>query len=185
MEEWLVTGGSSPAKSSLTTSLRKKRRVPAHFCSVAAYKPTFELIPTAGHSPPPFDGPSAPVEFWRGGAAGATPPAIWRWLSALRRLVPTATRRYRLDLLPPRGAELPDFRVLILDSHPAAGVDAEVLAPLHALASRLVLGVLEGPQERAPPGLAVRASRPTWPCWARSPAGDGQGRSRRSTPSAT
>jgi amidase len=46
-------------------------------------------------------------------------------------------RGYRLDLPPPRGAAISDFRVLILDSHPLAGVDAEVLAPLHALAKQL------------------------------------------------
>ncbi len=41
------------------------------------------------------------------------------------------------NLPPPRGEALGDYRVLILDSHPLAGVDDEVLAPLHALADRL------------------------------------------------
>ena len=112
-------------------------RVPAHFCGVFGHKPTFELIPTAGHSPPPFDGPSAAVEFGVVGPLARTASDLALALGVLAGPDGDSARAYRLGLLPPRGAELTDFRVLILDSHPAAGVDAEVLAPLHALADRL------------------------------------------------
>jgi amidase len=46
-------------------------------------------------------------------------------------------RGYALNLPPPRGERLADYRVLVLDRHPVAGVDDEVLGPLHALADRL------------------------------------------------
>ena len=114
-------------------------RVPAHFCGVFGHKPTFELIPTAGHSPPPFDGPSAPVEFGVVGPLARTASDLALALGVLAGPDGDAARAYRLDLLPPRGSKLPRTSgVLILDLHPAsAGVDAEVLAPLHALADRL------------------------------------------------
>jgi amidase len=48
-----------------------------------------------------------------------------------------AARGYRLDLKPPRAAALKDFRVLVIAAHPLAGVDAEVLGPIEALAERL------------------------------------------------
>ncbi len=112
-------------------------RVPAHFCGVFGHKPTFDLVPLAGHSPPPIDGPGAGVEFGVVGPLARTAGDLALALGVLAGPDGDEARAYRLDLLPPRGAELADYRVLILDSHPLAGVDAEVLAPLHALASQL------------------------------------------------
>jgi amidase len=112
-------------------------RVPAHFCGVFGHKPTYGLVPLAGHSPPPIDGPGAGVEFGVVGPLARTASDLALALGVLAGPDGDEARAYRLDLLPPRGAELSDYRVLILDSHPLAGVDAEVLAPLHALASQL------------------------------------------------
>jgi len=112
-------------------------RVPAHFCGVFGHKSTYGLVPLAGHSPPPFDGPSAGVEFGVVGPLARTASDLALALGVLAGPDGDESRAYRLDLPPPRGAELADYRVLILDSHPLAGVDAEVLAPLHALARRL------------------------------------------------
>ena len=112
-------------------------RVPAHFCGVFGHKPTFDLVPATGHAPPPIDGPGAGVEFGVVGPLARTASDLALALGVLAGPDGDLARAYRLDLLPPRGAELSDFRVLILDAHPLAGVDAEVLAPLHALASRL------------------------------------------------
>jgi amidase len=36
-------------------------RIPAHFCGIAAHKPTFGLVPTGGHMPPPPGRPDFPT----------------------------------------------------------------------------------------------------------------------------
>jgi amidase len=112
-------------------------RIPAHFCGVFGHKPTYGLVPLAGHAPPPFEGPSAGVEFGVVGPLARTASDLALALGVLAGPDDDVARAYHLDLPPPRGAEIADFRVLLLDNHSLAGVDAEVLAPLHALAARL------------------------------------------------
>jgi amidase len=112
-------------------------RVPAHFCGVFGHKPTFDLVPSEGHAPPPFEGPSAAVEFGVVGPLARTASDLALALGVLAGPHRDAARAFNLDLLPPRGVSIADFRVLLLDAHPLAAVDSEVLRPLHALVERL------------------------------------------------
>ncbi len=112
-------------------------RVPAHFCGVFGHKPTFDLVPQTGHAPPGFEGPSAGVQFGVIGPLARSAADLQLALNVLAGPERDFARGYALNLPPPRGEDLGDYRVLILDSHPLAGVDDEVLAPLHALADRL------------------------------------------------
>ena len=60
------SGGSSAALAagygplSLGSDIGGSLRVPAFHCGVYAHKPTFSLVPTRGHTPPPF--PPLPVD---------------------------------------------------------------------------------------------------------------------------
>jgi amidase len=112
-------------------------RVPAHFCGVFGHKPTFDLVPQTGHAPPGIEGPSAGVQFGVIGPLARAAADLQLALNVLAGPERDLARGYALNLPPPRGEALADYRVLILDSHPLAAVDDEVLAPLHALADRL------------------------------------------------
>ena len=111
-------------------------RVPAHFCGVYGHKPSYELVPTTGHAPPPLEGPSFPIEFGVVGPLARTAADLALALEVLAGPEGDEAVGFRLDLPPPRAAALKDFRVLMLTAHPSAGVDAEVLAPLEALGRR-------------------------------------------------
>jgi amidase len=104
---------------------------------VFGHKPTYGLVPLAGHAPPPSEAPSAGVEFGVVGPLARTASDLALALGVLAGADGDEARAFHVDLPPPRGAEIPDFRVLLLDHHPLAGVDAEVLSPLQALAARL------------------------------------------------
>jgi amidase len=112
-------------------------RVPAHFCGVFGHKPTFDLIPQTGHAPPGFEGPSQGVEFGVIGPLARTAADLQLAMNVLAGPERDLARGYALNLPPPRGETLADYRVLVLTAHPLAAVDDEVLAPLETLAGRL------------------------------------------------
>lgn len=110
-------------------------RVPAALCGVFGHKTTFGVIPMGGHAP--------------GGAVGEP-----QHLSVLGPLARSAadldlalgvvagpdalSPANQLALPPPRRKRLADYRVLVLDHHPAAAVDAAIRNAVTRLADRLV-----------------------------------------------
>jgi len=112
-------------------------RVPAHFCGVFGHKPSYGLIPLTGHAPPGVPTTGEPVQFGVVGPLARTAADLDLALGVLAGPEGDMARGYRLDLKPPRAAALKDFRVLVIAEHPLAGVDAEVLGPIEALAERL------------------------------------------------
>ena len=112
-------------------------RIPAHFCGVFGHKPSYGVIPLTGHAPPPFTAPGAPPEFAVVGPLARTAADLDLALSVLAGPDGEAAKAYRLALPPPRAQRIADFRVLVLDRHPLAEVDDEVVGVLHALAERL------------------------------------------------
>ena len=131
-------------------------RVPAHFCGVYGHKPTFDIIPTAGHAPPTIEGPGGTVEFAVVGPLARSAADLELALDALAGPVDDEAVGYRLSLPSPRGAALADYRVLVLLDHPVCATDAEVAGPIEALADQLAgLGAKVSDRCDAVPDLAA------------------------------
>ena len=138
------SGGSAAALAagygplSLGSDIGGSLRSPAHFCGVYAHKPTYALVPSRGHTPPPF--PPLPIDR---DLAVVGPMA--RSAGDLSDLLDAiagpdeleAGRGYRLALPRARHARLKGFRVLVLDNHPMMPVAGSIRAAIDRLAGQL------------------------------------------------
>jgi len=106
-------------------------RVPAAFCGLFGHKPSFGVVPTRGHAPPGVDGAGIPLAVV--GPLARTAADLTLALRATAGPDREDAKAYRLDLPPMRRTGLADYRVLILDVHPAAAVDSEIRAALDDL----------------------------------------------------
>jgi amidase len=111
-------------------------RVPAHFCGVFGHKPSWGLVPTAGHTPPGIVG-GTDIELGVIGPMARSASDLELALSVLAGPTGTIAKAWRLELPAPRANRVADFRVLVLDHHPLAAVSREVLGVLNGLADRL------------------------------------------------
>jgi amidase len=138
------SGGSAAALAAgfvpleLGSDIGGSLRAPAHYCGVFAHKPSLDLVPPRGSGPP-----GTPAVAMRGGLAVAGPMARSAADLALALDVLAGPDEmldgigYRLALPPPRHAELKDFRVLLLDTHPLYPTAGSVAGALAKLADRL------------------------------------------------
>jgi len=110
-------------------------RVPSHFCGTYGHKPSYDLVPQRGHMPPGADGIGAPLGVIGPMARSAADLALA--LKVLEGPAGLDAVGYRADLPAPRATRLKDFRVLVLDSHPVARVDSQILAAVADLAGKL------------------------------------------------
>ena len=110
-------------------------RVPAAFCGLFGHKPSYGLVPTRGHAPPGVDG--AAIALAVVGPLARTAADLTLALGAVAGPERQDAKAYRLDLPPMQRTGLADYRVLILDTHPAAAVDSEIRAALDGLGSGL------------------------------------------------
>jgi amidase len=135
------SGGSAAAVAAgmvpleLGSDIGGSIRVPAHFCGIFGHKPSYGIVPLRGHSPPGLDG--GPVQLAVVGPLARSAADLQLAMDVIAGPEPEEAKGYRLDLPPPRHADLADFRVLVIDQHPAAGVDGEIRGAIHALADRL------------------------------------------------
>ena len=158
------SGGSSAALAagygplSLGSDIGGSLRVPAFHCGVYAHKPTFGLVASRGHTPPPL--PPLPYErdlavigpMARGAADLSLLLEVMAGPDPLE-----AGKAYRLELPPPRHARLRDFRVLLIDSDPLLPTDQDVRSGIERLANYL-----------GKAGVSVARDSPLWPDFATS-----------------
>jgi amidase len=158
------SGGSSAALAagygplSLGSDVGGSLRVPAFHCGVYAHKPTFGLVASRGHLPPGF--PALPSE--RDLAVIGPMARSAADLSLLLEVIAgpdplDAGKAYRLELPPPRHAQLRAFRVLLIDSDPLLPTDKDVRAGIERLADHL-----------GKAGVSVTRRSPLWPDFAAS-----------------
>jgi amidase len=108
-------------------------RVPAHFCGVFGHKPTYDLVPLTGHTPPPID-EGAGVEFAVVGPYARTATDLDLLLQILAGPDGDRAAAYRIELPRPRAERLADFRILVLDAHPSCATDASITGAIHTVA---------------------------------------------------
>ena len=160
------SGGSSAALAagygplSLGSDIGGSLRVPAFHCGVYAHKPSFDLVPARGHTPPPF--PALP--FDRDLAVIGPMARSAADLSLLLDVIAgpdplEAGKGYRLALPPSRHDELKDFRVLVIDTDPVMPTDQDVRGAIEKLAANL-----------AKAGVKVERDSPLLPDFAASAA---------------
>ena len=138
------SGGSAAALAagfgplSLGSDIGGSLRSPAHYCGVFAHKPTYALVPSRGHTFPPF--PPLPLD--RDLAVVGPMSRSAGDLTDLLDLIAgpdeiEAGRGYRLALPAARHAAIEDFRILVLDTHPLLPTAASVRAAIDRLAGQL------------------------------------------------
>jgi amidase len=110
-------------------------RVPAALCGVYGHKPSFDLVPAKGHAPPGAVGAGPPLAVV--GPLARTAADLDRALEVTAGPLPAMAKAYRLELPKARHDRLADYRVLVLDRHPSAETDDEIVGALHGRADRL------------------------------------------------
>ena len=138
------SGGSSAALAagygplSLGSDIGGSLRVPAFHCGVYAHKPTFALVPSRGHTPPPF--PPLPLDRDLAviGPMARSAADLSLLLDVIAGPDPLeAGTAYRLALPPPRHGALKSFRVLLVETDPVMPTNAVVRAAIDRLAANL------------------------------------------------
>ena len=138
------SGGSAAALAagygplSLGSDIGGSLRVPAFHCGIYAHKPTYNLVPVRGHTPPPFP----PIPLDRDMAVVGPMARSAADLSLLLDVIAgpdplEAGVGYRLALPPPRHNELKHFRVLVVESDPVLPANKEIRDTIEKLAGNL------------------------------------------------
>ncbi len=119
------------------TDLGGSIRVPAVFCGIYGHKASFGVLPMRGFRPPAVpDGAGIPISVL--GPLARSPDDLELVLDAVAGPEGMEARAYRLELPHPRHAALRDYRVLVIDRHPAAALDDEIADALNACAEALL-----------------------------------------------
>jgi amidase len=138
------SGGSSAALAagygplSLGSDIGGSLRVPAFHCGIYAHKPTFALVPSRGHTPPPMP----PLPFDRDLSVIGPMARSAKDLSLLLDVIAgpdplEAGKGYHLSLPQTRHDAMKDFRVLLIDTDAVMPTSTVVRAAIERLAVNL------------------------------------------------
>lgn len=138
------SGGSAAALAAgfvaleLGSDLAGSLRVPAHYCGIYAHKPTQDLIPLRGSSPPKTPALPRKVDLAVAGPMARTAIDLKLGLDILAGPDElTDGKGYKLVLPFSRHNKLQDFRVLVLDNHPLYPTANNITKSIDDLAIRL------------------------------------------------
>jgi len=159
------SGGSAAALAAgyvpleLGSDISGSLRVPAHFCGVFSHKPSANLVPLRGHTPP--RSPALLTDLASGlGVCGPMARNAVDLAAALDVLAGPDDDQavaYRLSLPPARRVDLRRYRALVIDTHPLLPVASEIQGALDQFARHL-----------AAAGVAVSRSNALLPDLAKS-----------------
>ncbi|MDQ2860497.1 MAG: amidase family protein [Pseudomonadota bacterium] len=110
-------------------------RVPSSFCGVFGHKPSWGLIPNRGHEPPGTDRVDPPLGVI--GPMARTASDLELALDVLAGPDGDEAKGYRLFLTDARRQRLADHKVLVIDAHPIARADPQIVTSLDRLAANL------------------------------------------------
>ncbi len=125
------SGGSAAALAAGLTTLELGSdiggsvRNPAHYCGVYGHKPSFGLIPTRGHIPPP-PGALSPVDLAVVGPLARATEDLELALEVLAGPDENEAAAWRLELPPARGRSLGDYRLAVWLEDPECPIDSAV-----------------------------------------------------------
>ncbi|PZQ59536.1 MAG: amidase [Phenylobacterium zucineum] len=128
-----VAAGLTPLE--LGSDIGGSIRVPAAFCGIFGHKPSYGIVPLRGHSPPGLDG--GPIPLAVVGPLARRAEDLDLALSIIAGPEADEAVGWRLQLPDPRQRELADFRILVIDQHPATATDTEIRGALDDVAARL------------------------------------------------
>lgn len=135
------SGGAAAALAAGLTSLELGSdiggsiRNPAHACGVYGHRPSYGIVPTAGHALP---GSDAPLDLNVAGPLARSAADLDLALGVLAGPEAATAGGWQLHLPPERRTRLAEFRVAVVGTLPVAPVDGAIRTSIDALARFLV-----------------------------------------------
>ncbi|MEU4343059.1 amidase [Nocardia sp. NPDC023852] len=140
------SGGSAAALASgfgalsIGSDIGGSLRTPAHFCGIYAHKPTYGLVASRGHVPPPAPALPSDRDLAVVGPMARTARDLTLLLEVMAGPDPlTLGVAFDLTLPAARHERLCDFRVLVLDEHPLIPTGSAVRTAVNRVADALVV----------------------------------------------